>query len=285
MLPEFPIVDTHLHLWDPTYLRYEWLDDIPILNRPYGLKAFHSASADVQVERMVFLQCEADYSQYRMEVDWVTELAEVEPRLQGMVPWAPIELGDAALDALAWLADNPLVKGVRRIIQFEEEDDFCLQTDFIEGVNLLDAFGLHFELCLKGNAQLRNAISLVDQCPNMRFVLDHIGKPFIKEGILEPWKSLIRDLASRPNTWCKISGLVTEADLAHWTPEDLFPYIGWVIECFGWDRVMYGGDWPVSVQATQYQTWVETLADAVKGASGSEQQKLFRDNAIHFYRL
>ncbi|MEI6781458.1 MAG: amidohydrolase family protein, partial [Verrucomicrobiota bacterium] len=109
--------------------------------------------------------------------------------------------------------------------------------------------------------------------------------PFIKEQIIEPWRTYLRELGRLPNTWCKLSGLVTEAEFKTWTKEDLKPYLDAVLEAFDWDRVMYGGDWPVALQATDYPHWVETLAWAISNASPTQQQKLFRDNAIRFYRL
>ena len=131
------------------------------------------ATQGVTVERMVFLQCECDVSQFQDEADWVAGLAQADPA-------------------------------------------FCLQPGFVEGVRLLQDYGLHFELCLKGDEQFRNALELVRRCPGVRFVLDHIGKPSIKEQRLEPWAGHLRELAALPDTWCKVSGLVSEADWQGW---------------------------------------------------------------------
>ena len=132
---------------------------------------------------------------------------------------------------------------------------------------------------------LANTIKLIAQCPKVIFILDHIGKPDIKHHLLDPWQQEIKTLAGLPNVWCKVSGLVTEADHEHWTEDDLKPYIDSVIDSFGFDRVMYGGDWPVAYQATEYPRWVETLEWAVGGCSEGELRKLFHDNAIGFYKL
>lgn len=284
MLP-FPIIDTHLHLWDPGYLRYPWLDDNALLNKPYLLADYNRHCGPVQVEKMVFLQCEVDFSQFQQEAAWITSLAAQDPRIQGMVPWAPLEKGDAAkADVEALLAANPLVKGIRRIIQFEPDIEFCLRPDFIKGVQLLADYGLSFDICIS-HIQMANTIKLVAQCPNVQFILDHIGKPDIKNHVMEPWQTEIQTLASFPNVWCKVSGLVTEADHRHWTKADLKPYIDHVIHAFGFDRVIYGGDWPVAYQATDYPRWVETLEWAVSGCSDRELRQLFHDNASAFYRL
>ncbi len=281
---DFPLIDTHLHVWDPRLLRYPWLEDIPLLNKPYLLEDYDRASGPVAVEKMVFLQAEVDFAQFQQEADWVDSLAEQDSRLQGIVPWAPLESGDAALPALEKLAANPRIKGIRRIIQFEPDIEFCLQPSFIEGVQLLPRYGLSFDICII-HYQMANAIKMVAQCPDVVFILDHIGKPDIKNGLLDTWRADIKTLSEFPNVWCKISGLVTEADHQHWTKEQLKPYIDHVIDCFGFDRVMYGGDWPVAYHATEYPRWVETLAWALEGCSEAELRKLFRDNAIAFYRL
>ena len=281
---DFGIVDTHVHLWDVGRLRYPWLDDIPLLNRPYLPADFRAAHGEIRVDKIVFLQAEVEPSQFLDEAKWVASLAEEEPRLVGIVPWAPLEQGDRAADALDRLAEVPLVRGVRRIVQFEPDLEFCLQPDFVRGVQLLERYGFSFDLCIS-HAQLANTIELVRRCPNIEFVLDHIGKPDIAAGLVEPWKRELSELARIPNVRCKLSGIVTEADHQAWTPDDLRPYIDHVVESFGFDRVMFGGDWPVVLNASPYVRWVETLERALAGSSESELRRAFRDNAIDFYRL
>lgn len=280
----FPIVDTHVHLWDPKFLRYPWLDGNILLNKPYLLDDYRAVCGPVQVEKMVFLQCECEFSQFMDEANWVTRLAQGEPRLKGIVPWAPLENGEAVRADLEKLASNPLIKGIRRIIQFEADPGFCLRPGFVQGVQALPDYGLSFDICIS-HSHMKNAIQMVRQCPNVQFILDHIGKPNIKEHLFEPWKQQLRAFADFPNVWCKMSGLATEADFKRWTKEDLRPYIDHVLECFGFGRVMFGGDWPVASQATEYPRWVETLEWAVSDCTETELRLLFHDNAIAFYRL
>jgi L-fuconolactonase len=257
---------------------------VPKLNRNHLIEDYHVACGTVQVEKMEFLQCECDPSQFQEESDWVTEVSRVDPRIRGIVPWAPLEKGDAAEEAVARLASNPLVKGIRRIIQFEPDPEFCLRPDFVRGVQLLPRHGLNFDICIN-HTQLANTLKFVRHCPEVRFIMDHIAKPDIKSGLLDPWRAEMRELASMPNVWCKLSGLATEADHANWTAADLRPYIEHVINCFGFDRVVFGGDWPVSTQATDYPRWVATVDDSLKGASADELQRLYVRNAEAFYRL
>jgi L-fuconolactonase len=283
-MEKFPIVDTHVHLWHPEQLRYPWLTEVLVLNRPYLLKDYNAASGELDIESIVFVQCDTHPDDGLKETAWVTSLATtVEPRIQGIVAWAPLEEGEQVAPFVEKLAENPLVKGIRRLIQ-SESVDFCIQPDFVSGVKTLSRYGLSFDICIF-HPQLANAIRLVEQCPHVQFILDHIGKPDIKNQHFDPWKQEIQTLAGFPNVHCKISGLVTEANLEAWTPDDLQPYIEHVIACFGFDRVIYGSDWPVSTQASDYPRWVQTLREAVSGCSSEELGNLFRNNAIRFYRL
>ena len=283
-MPSFPIIDTHLHIWDLERLRYPWLDNVPVLNRSHLIRDYRQACGPVGVSGMVFVQCECSPAQFEEEAAWVTAVAREDPRIRGIVAWAPLEQGDAARDALARLAANPLVKGIRRIIQFEADPDFCIRPDFVRGVQLLPKFNLGFDICIKCH-QMPATIELVRQCPEVRFILDHIGKPNIRERELEPWASHLRQLARFENVWCKVSGLVTEADFENWTPGDLQPYLDTVFDCFSFERTMFGGDWPVSTQASDYPRWVETLDAALEGCTADELRRFYADNARDFYRV
>lgn len=283
-MPSFPIVDSHLHFWDPRILRYPWLDGVPPLNRPFLPADFDAARGSVEVEKAVFIQAEADRSQSVGETDWVSGLAREDGRIAGIVAWAPLENGDAAEADLEALASNPLVKGIRRIIHLEPDEDFCILPDFVRGVRLLSRFGWTFDLAVRP-AQMANALLLARQCPGIRFVLDHLGKPDVRHRIDKPWREHLKALARLPNVWCKLSGLDPEADRGAGRQEELKPYIDRALECFGFDRVLFGGDWPVAAQAAGYVHWVETLQWAVSGCAEGDLRKLFRDNAVSFYGL
>ena len=281
---DFKIVDTHLHVWNPRKIDYPWLADIPFLNKPFLIGDYRKDCKEVEIEKMVIVQAEAAFSLYKEEVEWVTSLTEEDDRISGIVAWAPLEKGVSVEPEIAHLSRNPLVKGIRRIIQFETDPEFCLDESFMNGVRLLPKYGLTFDICIN-HTQMANTIKLVEQCPDVNFILDHIGKPDIKNHLLDPWKEELKTLSGFQNTWCKVSGLVTEADHKNWAKDDLKPYLDHVFECFGFDRTMYGGDWPVATQATEYPRWVKTLEWAVAGCNIEELEKLFRENAIQFYRL
>jgi L-fuconolactonase len=280
----FPIIDTHLHLCDFENIKYPWIEELPALQRSFLLKDYDQACGSVAIEKMVFVQYECDPSQYKDEIAFVTSVAQKDPRLSGMVAWAPLEKGDAVKPELETLLPNTLIKGIRRIIQFEEDGEFCLQPDFVKGVQLLSEFNWSFDICIY-HPQMANTIKLVKQCPHVQFILDHIGKPDIKNHLFQPWDSEIRQLAAFENVFCKISGMVTEADHDHWKKEDLKPYVDHVIDCFGIDRVMFGGDWPVVTLAGSLQAWLESLMRLISRFSQDEIKKLFYDNAMRLYRL
>lgn len=281
---KFPIVDTHLHLWDVSKLKYPWLEEVPLLNKNFLLKDYDQACGYLNVEKMVFLQCECDPSLYMEEVNWVSRLAKQDPRIKGIVSFAPLEKGEEVQSELENLKKNPLVKGVRRIIQFEEDLDFCLQPNFVAGVNKLAEFGFTFDICIDERHTL-NTIRLVEQCPKVQFMLNHIGKPNIKDKRLDPWREEIKQLSAFPNVYCKVSSLATEADHQHWAIDDLRPYVDHIFDCFGFERTVYGGDWPVSLQAAELLACVETLEKLLEGATQEQLKQLFYSNAIEFYNL
>jgi L-fuconolactonase len=282
-MPSFPLIDTHVHFWDPNLLQYPWLNEVPAISGPHAISDFQSSTGTIEVEKMVFVQADCAQEQSLAELDWVSQTAAEALGIAGIVPFAPLERGEVVRVYLDEIIRYPLVKGVRRLLQ-HEDPQFCLEPGFVRGVQLLAEYNLSFDLCIF-HSQLPSTIELVRQCPNVRFVLDHIGKPAIKQGLLDPWREQVRTLAELPNAWCKVSGLVTEADHENWTREDLKPYIDHVVDCFGFDRLMFGGDWPVSTLAASYQQWVEALDWILEGSSESDLRKLYRENAVRFYRL
>ncbi len=282
---DIPIVDTHLHIWDVDKWSYPWLAGVPALNRTFTLDDYNEATKGVPIEKMVFVQCEVDPRFYREETGWVTTLAgEIDPRIRGIVPWCPLEKGEAVRPELEALAANPLIKGIRRIIQFEPDLEFCLRPDFVRGVQMLAEYNLTFDICID-HRHTKVATQFVDKCPKVQMTLDHIGKPNIKEGMLDPWRAEVTELAKRENVWCKVSSLATEADHDSWTIEEIRPYAEHILETFGISRCFFGGDWPVSSQAATFRVCVETLDNLTSGLSEDERRMLFHDNAEQFYRV
>jgi L-fuconolactonase len=283
-MPAFPIVDSHVHLCEPKKFGYAWTKNAPSLNRQVLPIDFTRAAEPVKVDQFVFVEVDVDFPQHLEEAKWVSSLAKLDKRLTGMVAALPLEKGKTIEAELDQLRQNKILKGIRRLIQTQPDPEFCVRPQFIDGLKLLAAHDFPFDICILHH-QMPNVIKMVRSCPEVRFVLDHIGKPGIKAGLFEPWRQQLKELAALPNVHCKISGVTTEADHKNWTREQLKPYITHTIETFGFDRIMYGGDWHVSELAGTYPEWVEIVDWVVEGATPEEKRKLFRDNAIRFYRL
>ena len=278
------IVDSHVHLWDPTRLRYPWLDELPALNRAFLPSEFATAASGSSVSKVIFVECGCGPRQNLAEVDWVTSLAKHESRIKGIISHVDLEKGEAIRADLEKLAANPLVKGVRRNLQSESDPEFCLRPEFIAGVKALPEFGFTFDLCIR-HEQLRAVTELVRRIPRVTFVLDHFGKPDVRGKKITSWATDLKSLSALPNVACKISGLATEADWNNWQPADLKIYFEHALECFGIDRLLFGGDWPVTTLATDYQRWLETVRELLPFSSFSDQIKLFQINAERIYRV
>jgi L-fuconolactonase len=291
-MPDFPIIDTHLHVWDQTRLKYSAFANNALFNHPYHVEDYRRDCGDLDIEAMVFLECYADFwpegGQYIEEIAFVEDEALRDPRIRGIVPMAPLEWGRAALPVLTQMRDaHPLVKGIRRIVEFDADPAaLMLGHDFITGVNLLDTFGWHFEINVN-HTQMEIVRAFVPQVPSVPLILDHCGKPGIRQGALAQYRDDMRVLAQHPNLWVKLSDLPVEADHARWTEADLRPYIAATLDAFGPDRVIFGGDYPICLQATTMTQWVAVLdrAFADLGVTKAEARKMYRDNANSFYRL
>lgn len=277
------IVDTHQHLWDPGRFRYSWLQSLPRLNRAFRMSDYLDATQGLGVEKSVHLEADVDESFMLDETRFLLALAdEPDNPLAGIVACARPEHDDFRT-YLDKIAGHPKLKGIRRILH-TQPDEVGQGATFVGNVGSLADYGLSFDLNVLAR-QLPIAINLASKWPDVTFVLDHCGVPQVKERILDPWRSYMAEMAKFPNVYCKVSGLVAYADPERWTENDLRPYIEHVISCFGWDRVLFGSDWPVCTLSASYRQWVEALYSITRSSGEANQKKLFWDNAIRVYRL
>lgn len=288
-MPNFPIIDTHLHIWDQTRLKYSAFEGSPLFGHPYHVEDYQRDCGALEIEAMVFLECYADFGQYLEEIEFVEDEAKRDPRLKRIVPMAPLEWGARVEPMLQKMRDeHPLVSGIRRIVEFDDDPrPLTLGDDFAAGVNLLEKFGWHFEINVN-HTQMDIVREFVPRIhPGVPLILDHCGKPGIKEGAIEQYRADVKDLARHKNLVIKLSDLPVEADLKNWTAADLRPYIEATLDTFGPDRTIYAGDYPICLQATTMTQWVEVLDEAFAdlGLSEAETRKIYRDNAIAFYGL
>lgn len=291
-MPQFPIIDTHLHIWDQTQLRYSAFAANPLFNHPYHIEDYQRDCGNLQIEAMVFLECFADFwpggGQYIDEIKFVEREAIRDGRIKAIVPMAPLEWGAKVEPMLRQMQDqHATVKGIRRIVEFDQDTrGLMLSDDFIAGVNLLGKFGWHFEINVN-YTQMDIVREFVLRVPEVPLILDHCGKPGIKQGAIEQFRDDTKYLSKRKNLWIKLSDLPAAADINNWTAADLNPFIATTLESFGPDRTIFACDYPILLQATTMTQWVDTLDNAFAdlGLSDSETRSIYRDNANSFYRL
>ena len=270
------LLDAHLHLWDPSARHHQWLDDEPGLRRRFGPE-------DVDPGRYalagaIFVQADCRDDEALDEVHWVQTVAR--RLVRGIVAYAPVHLGGAAEPQLAALAREPLVVGVRRLLQGGPAAAI-VDPELVAGVQLLAAWGLTFDLCVTHD-QLPEVAELVAACPATSFVLDHLGKPPVAARRLDPWRSDLARLAAFPNVTCKLSGLATEA-AAGWNNADMRPYLDHALNVFGPSRCMVGSDWPVLTLAGTIERWFDAVLEALEPLPPADRDAVLRATASSVY--
>lgn len=274
------IIDAHHHLWIYNSVDYAWMDDsMDILKRDYLPADLETEMAEVGVTGTVVVQAR----QLLDETTRLLEMAEAHDFIKGVVGW--LDLRSEKLRAqLDLFAPHPKLVGLRHVIHDEADENFMLRPAFLRGIEKLKDYDLTFDLLLFPK-HLSRAVELVSMFPDQRFVLDHLSKPFIKAGILQPWKEDIEALAAQPNIWCKMSGMVTEAEAHKWRYEDFVPYMKTVRDAFGTDRIMLGSDWPVCRLAGEYEEVMAIPLDFFSELKASEKENILSRNAIDCYQL
>ncbi len=273
------VVDAHHHLWRYSAAEYDWIDDsMATLRRDFLPTDLMAELANARIDGTVTVQARQTIEETR----WLLELAHSCEAIRGVVGWAPIANEDfeASLPALA--SDTKLV-GLRHVVQ-AEPDGFLDDANFNRGIRALRTAGLAYDLLIV-ERQLEEAIRFVDRHPQQTFVLDHIAKPKIAAGEIEPWRNRMIDMSKRSNVCCKLSGMVTEDSWSRWSIESLRPYLDTVVETFGVNRLIAGSDWPVCLVATSYAGWWQLLRDYFAAFSEDERAKIFGVTAKSIYQL
>lgn len=273
-------IDAHQHFWNYQPARDTWISDqMSVLKRdflpPHLLPELRSAGIDGTVA------VQADPSE--QETRFLLALAENHPVILGVVGWVDLCAPDIA-ERLADLRKSKRLSGFRHIVQAEPDDRFVLRADFKRGISCLAQFDFTYDILIYPK-HLPAAAQLVEAHPRQRFVVDHLAKPEIRIGRLQPWARMMRQLAAAPNVFCKLSGLITEGDRASWHPGDFNRYLDVVFECFGPERLMFGSDWPVCLLAGSYAQVVNLISSYLRGRPPEEQAAIFGGNAVRFYNL
>jgi L-fuconolactonase len=278
------IVDSHVHLWDCTKFDYEWLEGETGALRHSFLPVDLEEALDVPaavVSDVVAVQADCRDDQAFAEAQWLEGLADAGAPIMAIVASAPLELGERCRSHVEQLIQLPRVSGVRRLLQ-DRPSGFATAPEFVAGVKLLADYGLSMDLCIR-QRQLGEVWDLVSQCPEVVFVLDHVGKPVVESAEFGSWAADLARLASLPNVRCKISGLATEAPDHVRTVAGMRPWIDHAITVFGPGRCLYGSDWPVVTTASSYAAWIETILATVSSLPESEQTAILGLNALATY--
>jgi L-fuconolactonase len=272
-------IDAHQHFWHYTREEYGWIDDAMAVIRRDFLPADLAQEISVAgIDAVVSVQAR----QTLAETEWLLSKASAHSWIAGVVGWVPL-IAPTVAEILAPLAAHPRLKGIRHVLQ-AEPDVYMDRADFNAGLAQLRAVNLTYDILIY-HAQLPAAIRLVDRHPEQVFVLDHIAKPAIRAGELQPWAQNLADLARRPNVFCKLSGVVTEANYATWTYDQILPYLEAALEAFTPARLMFGSDWPVCRVAASYVDWVHTVQRFTAPLTEAEREAIFHTTAARAYRL
>ena len=274
------IVDTHQHFWKFNPEEYGWIGPHNgVLRRDFLPSDLEPMIQSSGVTGVVSVQAR----QKLEETHWLLELAARHDFIKGVVGWVPLTAEEFP-KILEGLAANPRLRGVRHVLHDEPDDDYMLRDDFNRGITYLHRFNLVYDILIF-ERHLPQTIEFVDRHPHQIFVVDHLAKPRIAAGIIDPWRKKIGELATRPNVYCKLSGAVTEADHHSWRDSDLQPYVDVVLECFGPQRMMFGSDWPVCLLASDYARWVKTVETMIGKLSDNERDAILGDTGAKVYGL
>ena len=273
-------VDAHQHFWKFNPVRDSWItEDMAVIQ-----KDFMPEDLQPLLEKNGFDGCVAvQADQSEEETSFLVGLASDFSFIRGVVGWVDLQAEDIA-ERLQQFSRHKIIKGFRHVLQAETQRDLMLSPKFINGIALLKTFDFTYDILIFPD-QLIYSKNLVAQFPEQKFVIDHLAKPHIKKKEIKEWTSDIESIAKLPNVWCKLSGIVTEADWKGWQKEDFRPYMDVVVNAFGIDKIMFGSDWPVCQVAASYSEVVEIAKDYFSTFSNDEQEKVFGGNAASFYNL
>jgi L-fuconolactonase len=275
-----PRIDAHQHFWRYSADEYGWIDDSMAMLR----RDFLPADLRPELNRCGFTGAVAVQARQTLEeTRWLLELAASAPFILGVVGWVDLR-SPQVRDQLRAFAANPKLVGIRHIVQSEPDEQFLLQPEFLRGIAALAEFDLAYDILIYPK-HLAVAAEFVRRFPGQRFVLDHLAKPPIKSGEIDSWARGIHELAAAPNVYCKLSGLVTEADWQRWKPDHIRPYLDVAFESFGPDRLMIGSDWPVCMVAATYDQAIGVVEDYLSQYPPEVREAVLGGNAKRFWRL
>lgn len=274
------IIDSHQHFWNYEPLKHAWIDDdMATIRKDFLPSDLEIVYAENGIDGCVAVQAD----QTPAETDFLLKLASEHNFIKGVVGW--VDLRSNTVEAtLESYSHSKKLKGFRHVVQGEVDHNFLLRPQFIMGTSLLKKFDFTYDILIFPH-QLGATLEFVKQFPNQKFVIDHIAKPYIKDGFFDGWAVLMKEVAKHENVSCKLSGMITEADYKSWSPEQIKPYMELVLDAFGPERLLFGSDWPVCLVAGNYSKVKKLVTHFISTLSSSEQAKIMGGNAINFYNL
>lgn len=277
-----PIIDTHQHLWDPSARSYDWLDESAgPLFRTFGPEEIEPQLRQAGVDFTILVQAADTYE----DTFSMLSIADTHEFVAGVVGWVPLDRADEAAAALDRLATHPKFVGMRHLIHIYPDTDWVVSQPVIDGLRLLAERDLIFEMVAVIPRHLEHVPTITAEIPELRIVIDHLAKPPIADRGWQPWADLITRAAEAPNVAAKISGLNTAADLGTWSASDLQPYVDHALEVFGPERLMFGGDWPISTLAGTYQQVWDATLETLDGLDDADRAAVLGGTAQQWYSL
>ena len=274
------IIDSHQHFWKYNTKDFEWItDDMSVIRKDFLPEELQSIFQSNNVEGCVGVQV----NQTEKENKFFSDFAEEFDFIKGIVGWVDL-MAENIEERLAYWHEHKKIKGFRHILQGEKNRALMLKPSFKNGISLLSKFDFAYDILIFPD-QLQYALELVKFFPDQKFVIDHLAKPYIKSGEIEQWKDDIEQFRQHENVYCKISGMVTEADWKEHSLQTFSPYLDIVTETFGTKRLMFGSDWPVCLVAASYENVLGTVREYFSSFSAPEREDIFRNNATIFYNL
>lgn len=273
-------IDAHQHFWKFDPVRDSWItEEMDVIRRDFLPQDLMHILMHNQIQGCIAVQA----SQSEKENQFLLELSGMTPFIKGIVGWIDLQADDVE-ERLKHYGKIDKIVGFRHVLQGEPQRDLMLQPNFKRGIGLLHKYGFTYDILIFAD-QLKYAAQLAAEFPKQRFVVDHIAKPDIKNKEVAEWEKDIREVAKNPNVYCKVSGMVTEANWYDWEEEDFKPYMDVVFDAFGIDRLMFGSDWPVCMVAGGYNRVVKMVRHYLEPFSDDDKAKFWGGNAIKFYNL
>jgi predicted TIM-barrel fold metal-dependent hydrolase len=283
--PPLRVIDTHQHLWNRKQFKLPWIEKGSPLDRDFLMSDYFKATEGLNVVKTIYMEVDLDPSQQQAEADYVIALCQKpdNPMVAAVISGRPAS--EAFAKYIKPFKNNDYIKGVRQVLHNDAAPaGTCLGDQFKKSIQLLGELGMSFDLCMRP-AELLDAAKLIDACPDTRFILDHCGNAKVPDKDRTQWKRDLEAVAKHKRVVCKVSGIVGSAKPGQWKADDLAPIVNHVLDTFGPDRVMFGGDWPVCTLGATYKEWFDALKTIVKDRSREEQEKLYHDNAVKVYGL